>query len=76
MAVTMDNRMEWQRMMLRTRALDEELKDIFTHGMDTPDGGKFGGKGFRSTWQEGCVAAATALKRDQENQPGNQYDGD
>ena len=76
MAVTMDNRMEWQRMMLRTRALDEELKDIFTHGMDTPDGGKFGGKGFRSTWQEGCVAAATALNRDQENQPGNQYDGD
>ena len=76
MAVTMDNRMEWQRMMLRTRALDEELKDIFTHGMDTPDGGKFGGKGFRSTWQEGCVAAATALKRDQENQPGSQYDGD
>ena len=62
MSVTTDLRMEWQRMMTRTRGLDLHLKEIFAEGMDTPDGGKFGGKGFRSTWQEGCVAAATALR--------------
>ena len=44
--------------------------------MDTPDGGKFGGKGFRSTWQEACVAVATAIKRNPENEPGSTYDGD
>ena len=49
--------------MLRTRALDERLKQVFAEGMETPDGGRFGGKGFRSTWQEGVVAIATALER-------------
>ena len=76
MAVTMGNRLEWQRMMFRTRALDEHLKDVFVNGMETPDGEKFGGKGFRSTWQEGCVAAATALERRPENEQGSEYDGD
>ena len=40
-------------------------------GMETPDGDRFGGKGFRSTWQEGVVAVATALKRDPESSPGS-----
>jgi len=76
MSVTIEMRMEWQRMMTRTRNLDGHLKEIFTVGMDTPDGGKFGGKGFRSTWQEGCVAVATALERNPNNGPGSPYDGD
>ena len=76
MSVSNEMRMEWQRMMTRTRNLDTHLKEIFTVGMDTPDGGKFGGKGFRSTWQEACVAVATALERNPENQPGSTYHGD
>ena len=76
MSVSNEMRMEWQRMMTRTRNLDTHLKEIFTVGMDTPDGGKFGGKGFRSTWQEGCVAVATALKRNPTNEADSPYDGD
>ena len=76
MSVGNELRMEWQRMMTRTRNLDTHLKEIFTVGMDTPDGGKFGGKGFRSTLQEACVAVATALERDTENPPGSPYHGD
>ena len=76
MSVSNEMRMEWQRMMTRTRNLDTHLKEIFTVGMDTPDGGKFGGKGFRSTWQEACVAVATALERSPENPSGSPYHGD
>ena len=80
MAVTVEHRMEWQRLMTRTRCLDAALKEIFTDGVETPDGGKFGGKGFRSTWQEGVVAVATALKRQpdapKDARPGQGYDGD
>ena len=74
--VTIDQRFEWQRWMTRTRFLDEELKDIFTTGMPTPDGGKFGGKGFRSTWQEGIVACATALNLAKDLPSGSQHTGD
>jgi len=80
MAVTVEQRLEWQRLMTRTRCLDAALKDIFTQGVETPDGGKFGGKGFRSTWQEGVVAVATALNRQsdapRDARPGQGYDGD
>ncbi len=76
MSISNELRMEWQRMMTRTRNLDSHLKEIFTVGMNTPDGGKFGGKGFRSTWQEACVAVATALNRFPDNQLGNPYEGD
>ncbi len=80
MAVTVEQRLEWQRLMTRTRCLDAALKDIFTQGIETPDGGKFGGKGFRSTWQEGVVAVATALNRQpdapRDARPGRGYDGD
>ncbi len=62
-SITIEQRMEWQRMMTRTRAVDEHLKDLFTKGIETPDGGSFGGKGFRSTWQEGIVACAGAMRR-------------
>ena len=62
-SVTLEHRLEWQRWMHRTRVLDEHLKEIFADGVDTPDGGKFGGKGFRSTWQEGIVACASAMRR-------------
>jgi len=80
MAIGIDLRLEWQRLMTRTRCLDTALKDIFTDGVETPDGGRFGGKGFRSTWQEGVVAVATALKRQpdapRDARPGDGYDGD
>ena len=62
-SIDVDLRMDWQRWMHRTRLLDEELKDLFANGIETPDGGRFGGKGFRSTWQEGVVACASALRR-------------
>ena len=78
MSVTNEMRLEWQRLMLRTRYMDEHLKSLFMDGMPTPDGGKFGGKGFRSTWQEAVVAVATALERDldSKNVPGKGYEGD
>ena len=79
-AATLDHRLEWQRLMTRTRALDETLKVLFTEGREAPDGTRFGGKGFRSTWQEGIVAAATPLVRQQDAplgaRPGAGYDGD
>jgi pyruvate/2-oxoglutarate/acetoin dehydrogenase E1 component/TPP-dependent pyruvate/acetoin dehydrogenase alpha subunit len=60
--------------------MDEVLKEIFTNGIETPDGSKFGGKGFRSTWQEAVVAVASGLKKDPNADlsatPGNGYDGD
>ena len=62
-SITNRQRIEWQRWMVRTRLLDEELKVIFADGLKTPDGQKFGGKGFRSTWQEAIVACASPLKR-------------
>ena len=76
MAVKIDHRLEWQRMMTRTRVLDEHLKSVHTEGIPTPDGGKFGGKGFRSTWQEGVVAIATALERRPQHDVDDEYDGD
>ena len=80
MSVTMEQRFEWQTMMTRTRTLDSELKSIYSEGMETPDGSRFGGKGFRSTWQEGVVAVATALERNPDSprdaRPGAGYDGD
>lgn len=62
-SVTVEQRVQWQRWMTRTRMVDEGLKDLFTSGLPTPDGGSFGGKGFRSTWQEGIVACASAMTR-------------
>ena len=80
MAIGIGQRLEWQRLMTRTRKLDAHLKTIYTDGMPTPDGGTFGGKGFRSTWQEGVVAVATALNRQvdapRDALPGQGYDGD
>ena len=74
--INVDQRFEWQRWMTRTRALDQHLKDIFTTGIETPDGGRFGGKGFRSTWQEGVVACASALNLAKDLPSGNQHTGD
>ena len=51
MSVEIEQRFSWQRMMTRTREMDEVLKKLFMEGIETPDGGRFGGKGFRSTWQ-------------------------
>ncbi len=62
-SISVEQRIDWQRWMVRTRLVDEELKDLFTNGLSTPDGGNFGGKGFRSTWQEGIVACASAMRR-------------
>jgi len=62
-SITLEQRIEWQRMMMQTRLVDEHLKDLSTNGIPTPDGGTFGGKGFRSTWQEGVVACASAMRR-------------
>ena len=80
MSIQLDQRLEWQRMMTRTRCLDTALKAIYSEGVPTPDGQRFGGKGFRSTWQEGVVAVATALRRQpdapRDARPGAGYDGD
>lgn len=62
-SISLEERIRWHRWMIRTRLVDEELKSLFGEGLPTPDGGKFGGKGFRSTWQEGVVACASTLKR-------------
>ncbi|MEE3083306.1 MAG: transketolase C-terminal domain-containing protein [Candidatus Thermoplasmatota archaeon] len=75
-AVTTEQRMDWQRWMTRTRALDTHLKDLFTNGLETPDGGRFGGKGFRSTWQEAIVACATALQLAKDKPSGEMHTGD
>jgi len=62
-SITVEDRLQWQRWMIRTRLVDEQLKDLFASGLPTPDGGTFGGKGFRSTWQEGVAACASAMSR-------------
>ena len=62
-SITVEDRLKWQRWMIRTRLVDEQLKDLFASGLPTPDGGTFGGKGFRSTWQEGVAACASAMIR-------------
>ena len=80
MSVTVKQRLDWQSHMTRTRYMDEALKQIFTDGIETPDGTKFGGKGFRSTWQEAVVAVASGLSNnpsaDLSASPGNGYEGD
>ncbi len=75
-AVTSEQRLEWQRMMTRTRLVDEHLKDLSTNGIPTPDGDTFGGKGFRSTWQEAVVACASALKRAVDQPVGHRHEAD
>ena len=74
-AVTVEQRLEWQRLMWRTRHTDEVLKQVFDEGLATLDGSTFGGKGFRSTWQEAIVAAAGPLRHaadpDSEDAPAN-----
>ena len=75
-SITIEQRLQWQRWMARTRNLDDSLKTLFTEGLETPDGGKFGGKGFRSTWQEGIVACASALNRAIDQPKGMRHSGD
>ena len=60
-SITLDNRLNWHRLMIRTKILDRHLKELFVHGVEAPDGTKFGGKGFRSTWQESVAACGSAL---------------
>ena len=61
-AVTLEQRLKWHRWMIRTKILDGHLKDLFVEGVETPDGARFGGKGFRSTWQEAVAACGTAIE--------------
>ena len=75
-SVTVEDRLQWQRRMIRTRLVDEELKNLSISGLPTPDGGRFGGKGFRSTWQEGVVACATAMKRAVDLPPNERQNAD
>ncbi|MAR41577.1 MAG: hypothetical protein CMA43_00100 [Euryarchaeota archaeon] len=75
-SITLEQRKQWQRWMTRTRVTDEHLKELFTDGVPTPDGGRFGGKGFRSTWQEGIVACASAMNRAVDSPQGNGGDSD
>ncbi|MBC94991.1 MAG: hypothetical protein CMB14_03155 [Euryarchaeota archaeon] len=75
-SITLEQRKQWQRWMTRTRVTDEHLKELFTDGIPTPDGGRFGGKGFRSTWQEGIVACASAMNRAVDSPQGNGGDSD
>ena len=76
MSVEIEQRFSWQRMMTRTREMDEVLKKLFMEGIETPDGGRFGGKGFRSTWQEAVVAVATALNSGPDFEVEQNYTGD
>jgi len=62
-AVTLEQRLKWHRWMIRTKILDEHLKDLFVKGVETPEGEIFGGKGFRSTWQEAVAACGTAIEK-------------
>lgn len=63
-ALTRDDRRGLLELMLRTRAVDEQLKAMFYPGVPTPiPGRRFGGKGFRSTWQEAIVGVARAMER-------------
>ena len=75
-SITLEQRKQWQRWMTRTRVTDEHLKELFTDGVPTPDGGRFGGKGFRSTWQEGIVACASAMNRAVDRPQGDGGDSD
>jgi len=75
-SVTVEQRLDWQRWMQRTRNLDNHLKDLFMDGLETPDGSKFGGKGFRSTWQEAVVACVSALNRAIDQPSGQRHVGD
>jgi len=75
-SITMEQRNDWQRWMTRTRLVDEQLKELFSNGLPTPDGGNFGGKGFRSTWQEGIVACASSLRRSIDLSPADRKRGD
>tara|TARA_B100001029_G_scaffold179579_1_gene189690 strand:+ start:19771 stop:22539 length:2769 start_codon:yes stop_codon:yes gene_type:complete len=75
-SITLEQRKQWQRWMTRTRITDEHLKELFTDGIPTPDGGRFGGKGFRSTWQEGIVACASAMNRAVDSPQGDGGDSD
>ena len=43
-SITLEQRLDWQRWMIRTRILDEHLKDLYTNGIPTPDGNSFTGK--------------------------------
>jgi 2-oxoisovalerate dehydrogenase E1 component len=61
-AVTLEQRLKWHRWMIRTKILDGHLKNLFVEGVETPDGARFGGKGFRSTWQEAVAACGTAIE--------------
>jgi len=65
--VSLDLRKEWHRLMIRTRVTDEHLKSLYVEGVETPEGVKFGGKGFRSTWQETVVSVASALKKENDS---------
>ena len=60
-SITKEERIHWHRLMIRTRILDRHLKELFVEGVETPDGTKFGGKGFRSILQEPIAACGTAL---------------
>ena len=75
-SITLEQRKQWQRWMTRTRITDEHLKELFTDGIPTPDGSRFGGKGFRSTWQEGIVACASAMNRAVDRPQGDGGDSD
>lgn len=61
--------------MLEVRATDDELKAMYYPGVETPiPGRKFGGKGFRSTWQEAIVAVGHALQQRRDDE--GRYIGD
>ena len=53
-SITIEQRLDWQRWMLRTRVVDEHLKDLFTNGLETQDGGIIicGYTGYVGGWNE------------------------
>lgn len=75
LGLSAEQRVRLLELMVETRAVDEELKKMYYPGVDTPiPGRKFGGKGFRSTWQEAIVGVGMALEQSWDEQ--GRYQGD
>jgi len=63
-AISDELRFKFLASMQQVRATDDELKTLYYPGVPTPIPGRnFGGKGFRSTWQEAIVGVGHALEQ-------------
>ncbi len=76
-SLSVNEKREILRGILRTRYLDARLKKFFSSSeVKQPDGAAFQGKGFRSMGQEAIYAAAIRLRRGAAFIRNDQYEGD